>query len=156
MRYIVLVLGLLLALGGLQVAMADGGAKDRPHCENCGMFTDKSATRTIASVTVDGKTADHQFVCLECVFEKLEKWGDDHAKLKGIKTLDFATFGTDKEKLVDVNDAWFLYDTGKLKGSMPKYTAAFSSKAAAQKAQKELGGTLMQWSELKPKLQQAD
>ena len=151
MRYLVLVIGIMLALAGIQTALAEGGKAERPRCENCGMFTDISATHSLASITLDGKTAEHSFVCLECVFTKLAEWGD-RAKLKGIKVLDYATATADKRKYVAVGDAWFLYDTSKLKGSMPTYTAAFASKSAAEKAKTELGGTLMQWDALKPKL----
>ncbi len=154
MRYAVLLVGLLLALVGLQTAFAETGKADRPRCENCGMFTDISTTHSLAKITLDGKTAEHSFVCLECVFEKLAEWGD-RASLKSIKVIDYNTASSDVRKYVDVGKAWFLYDTSKLKGSMPTYTAAFSSKAAAEKAKADLGGTLMQWDALKPKLIEA-
>ncbi|MCC7479382.1 nitrous oxide reductase accessory protein NosL [bacterium] len=149
MRYLVLLIGLVLALAGLQTAFAE--SKERPRCENCGMFTDISSTHSLASITLNGKTSEHSFVCLECVFNKLEEWGDK-ATLKSIKVLDYDTAAAKERKYLEVSKAWFLYDTSKLKGSMPVYTAAFSSKKAAEAARKELGGTLMQWTELKPKL----
>ena len=46
-------------------------AKDpeRPRCENCGMFTDISSTNVHATLKLDGKQGEHNFVCLGCVYE---------------------------------------------------------------------------------------
>jgi hypothetical protein len=146
------------AADGMQgMDMSAKAEAQRPRCENCGMFTDVSSTRVTAQVAVDGKTGDHLFVCPGCLREKLEGWGGK-AELKGFKVLDYTTFKTNHEKMIDGMDAYYLFGTKELPGSMDEpYVAAFATKEAAAKAQPKLGGDVVHgWDALRAKLEAAE
>ena len=140
-----LLLVIFLTLGILTVAQAD----DRPRCEVCRMFWDISSTRVEASIKADGKTAAHKFESFGCLAQFM-KAGDK--SLVSVKVLDYGTAASKTPKLIDAKKAWFLHGTSKLKGSMAPFIAAFATKDAATKAQKDLGGDLMQWDKLWKKL----
>lgn len=147
-----------LLAGSLLLCAGPVLAKDppRPKCENCGMYTDTSSTHVVASIEIDGKTGDHEFVCPDCLHEKLEEWGDK-AELKSFEVLDYNSFNSDAPKMIDGMKAWYLFDTEELEGSMPVYSAAFSSKDAAKAASKDLGGELVQgWDGLLGKIEAAE
>jgi len=123
-------------------AAAEG---NHPKCANCGMFTDASSTRVQAQIKVDGKTGPYEFECIGCMREKLEAWGDT-AKVQSFKILDYTTFKAKTPKMLDGKRAWYLFGTKELEGSMgePAYIAGFATKDAATKAQKDLGGDVVQ------------
>ncbi|MCC7479381.1 nitrous oxide reductase accessory protein NosL [bacterium] len=123
-------------------------AVERHSCEYCGMYTDISSTQVIASWT-DGSESRHD--CWDCTFG----WGRQQGlSLEKASVLDYSTFPAAPEWL-DAAQAWYLYDTSKLAGSMPPYIAAFADKAAAEKAMPELGGRLLDWEGLQARMQQA-
>jgi hypothetical protein len=131
---------LMFALLFLGTALAQ--QEERPRCENCGMFWDKSATRVEFTVKVDGKQHTHQTECFGCLHDFVhETYGE--VMPTAISVLDYATYGTKNEKMIDAFDAFFLYGTERLDGSMPPYVAAFSSEEAAMDYEDELGGELV-------------
>jgi hypothetical protein len=126
-------------------------ADEHIHCSTCGMHADTSSTEVLASIKAGSKTSNLTFCSLGCVFDMLEEKGSS-VSLKGLKVLDHKTAATKNRKLLSVSDAWFLYDTERLKGSMAPFIAAFASKSDATSAQEELGGELLQWPEVKSRL----
>jgi rubrerythrin len=142
MRILVIGLMLFLALG----VVAQAKEPERPRCENCGMFTDISSTNVHAMLKIDGKEAEHNFVCLECVYEFMHEKAKG-AKLTGLKVLDYTTFGTKTPQFIDGMTAWYLVGTKPLKGSMEPYIAAFATKDAATKAKKTLSGELKNYTD---------
>jgi hypothetical protein len=60
-----------------------------------------------------------------------------------------------KPRFIEANTAWYLYDaSGERDRSQDPHIYAFKTKAAAQKAQKALGGKLLNWAETKAKAKQ--
>lgn len=143
MRVLVLSVALLFAFG----LVAQAKEAPRPRCENCGMYTDVSTTNVKAMLKINGKTAEHNFVCLGCVHEYMEGKAAGKAELVSLKVLDYNTFGTKTPKFVDGKTAWYLVGTKDLKGSMEPFIAAFAGKDAATKAKATLGGELMNWND---------
>jgi hypothetical protein len=143
MRILVIGAMLFLALG----LVAQAKSPERPRCENCGMFTDASATTVHAMLKLDGKEGEHNFVCLGCVYEFMHDKYKGKAELAGLKMLDYNTFGTKSPKFIDGKTAWYLVGTSELPGSMEPYIAAFATKEAATKAKADLGGKLMNWKD---------
>lgn len=127
--------------------MAQAKEQERPRCENCGMFTDVSSTNVHATLKLDGKQGEHNFVCLDCVYEFMHDKYKGKAELVGLKVLDYGTFGTKTPKFIDGKTAWYLVGTSDLPGSMEPMIAAFATKDAATKAQKTLGGKLTNWKD---------
>lgn len=120
---------------------------DEPvRCDTCGMFWERSSTRAQMELNVDGKKGLYHFESLGCVFNKmaeLKEGGAKEIKVANAMILDYSTFGTDNERMLDPHEAWFLVGTSRLKGSMGPFIAAFASKDAASAMQEELGGELM-------------
>jgi nitrous oxide reductase accessory protein NosL len=143
MRVFLICTALLLAFG----LVAQAKEPQRPRCENCGMFTDVSPTNVHAMLKINGKEAEHNFVCLGCVYEFMHEKVKGEAKLTGLKVLDYKTFGTKTPKFIDGMTAWYLVGTKPLDGSMEPYMAAFASKDAAAKAQKTLGGEVKNYKD---------
>ena len=54
---------------------------------------------------------------------------------------------TSNQRAVDGEKAWYLVGTNDLPGSMAPMIAAFTTKDAATKAQKDLGGELKNWKD---------
>ena len=149
---LLLVLPLLLVFG----AVAQAAEKTRPRCENCGMFTDVSSTNVHAMLKVNGKEAEHNFVCLGCVNEFMRDKLDGKAELTGLKIIDYPTFGTKSPQWIDGMKAWYLFGTKPLKGSMEPYVAAFATKEAATKAKQKLGGDLLSFEDIWAKITGSD
>jgi hypothetical protein len=155
------VLSLTLGLAYLTTAVpASAADKTEKHvpCANCGMYTEISSTRIVAQVKVDGKTAAYNFECVGCMHEKLEEWGSK-ADLVSFKILDYSTYGSRTEKLVDGETAWYLFGTKELENSMgePEYIAAFATKEGATKAKAKLGGDLVQgWDAVLDRIEAAE
>jgi hypothetical protein len=63
-----------------------------------------------------------------------------------LQVLDYPTFGTDDEQMIDGFKAWYLFGTERLAGAMAPYVAAFSDEEAAAAAQEELGGELVDFA----------
>jgi hypothetical protein len=106
------------------------------NCAYCGMFADKSLSHSVVQWN-DGSHTHHDG--WDCVF----KYGQD----AGLVLEDAVVVqydGTGEEPVwIAANEAWFLYGTKTIKGSMPPFVAAFESEAAAQAAKAELGGEVL-------------
>lgn len=141
MRVGLTVLACVLALASAAWA-AD---EEAPRCDNCGMFFAKSAARVTTVVEVEGESYSHMFECLGCLHDYLhENYGE--VMPAELQVLDYTTFDTDDEQMIDGFDAWYLFGTERLAGAMPPYVAAFSDEDAAKAAQEELGGELVDFA----------
>lgn len=141
----ILAIGVMLFFALSLVAQAKD--PERPRCENCGMFTDVSSTNVHALLKLDGEEGEHNFVCLDCVHEFMHDKYEGKSELIGLEVLDYNTFGTKTPKFIDGMTAWYLVGTSDLPGSMEPMIAAFATKEAATKAQKDLGGELKNWED---------
>jgi len=132
-------------------AMAAAPAEETEpiRCETCGMFYEKSPTQIIAYFNEEGakKPVGHYFESLGCVFDYMldEEIPDMPASME---VLDYETFGTDKLVMLDSEEAFYLYDTKRLKGSMAPFIATFKTEKAALAAQKDIGGELKSFIEV--------
>jgi rubrerythrin len=147
MRRTIIVVLAVLVLGAIGIATAADNKKPRPRCEYCGMYSDISSTRIEAKVKEGAKSSTYIFESIGCLHGQLADWGNK-AKLESFKMLDYVTFETDAEKLLDGQKALYLYGTKSLDGSMEPYIAAFLTEGAAKAAQKKLGGQLIKGSDL--------
>jgi nitrous oxide reductase accessory protein NosL len=124
---------------------AETSAAEGPlECPYCGMLPANSGTH-IAAEWSDG--AEHHYDCFDCMFNHLK---ESSATLANVKVSRYGSPGSAPDWL-DAASAVFLYDTKRIKGSMPPYTAAFSDEASAMAAQAELGGELVNWTALRAK-----
>ncbi len=139
---------------GSETTAADNAAKDPADsalaetgsCPYCGMFTANSAAHVEAHWS-NGSETDHD--CWDCTFN----WGRQAGlQLEHAQVVDYPTAG-DSPQWLEADKAFYLYDTEKLEGSMPPYVAAFADKAAAQAAQGELGGELLDWTALRSRFE---
>jgi transcription elongation factor Elf1 len=131
---------IVVALAGAIAVSAAFATEAKTHeCEQCGMTWEVSSTRLIDSVKVEDDSTDHYYESLGCLFNAVE----DESEAIDAQVLDYSTFGTDDEALIAADEAVYLFDTKPLPGSMGPFIAAFSSEEAATKAQKKLGGELL-------------
>ena len=147
---IVLVLMFALLVTGSALAQQE----ERPRCENCGMFWDKSATRVEFTVKVDGSEHTHITECFGCLHDFVhETYGE--VMPTAVSVLDYATYGTKHEQMINAFDAFYLYGTERLDGSMPPYVAAFATEKAAKEHQKKLGGELVDFPGMRKQMMKA-
>jgi hypothetical protein len=79
------------------------------------------------------------------LYEKLERY--KHAP-EEVFILDYVQFKAGQARLIKAADAWFLYDAeGDPAVCQAPCIYAFKTKAAAQAARDEIGGTLLAWPE---------
>ncbi|MCB1185641.1 nitrous oxide reductase accessory protein NosL [bacterium] len=116
-------------------------------CQYCGMFADKSMTHVVVRWQ-DGSYTQHD--SFDCVFNLMA----DEAR--SIDAIEFTAYDVDNpgSHWLDARNAWFLYDTDTVKGSMPPYVAGFASRADAENAQAGLGGQLLDFNGLAAMWQQ--
>lgn len=140
----------LTILAGLLMLSAAAWAaeEEAPRCEYCGMFYEQSPTRVSATIDFQDETYSHIFDCFGCLHDFVhENYGE--VQPSALSVLDFATFGTDDEQMLDAFEASYLFGTSRIKGSMPPYVAAFASEQSAKAAQAKLGGELTDYTGLK-------
>jgi len=78
--------------------------------------------------------------------EKMETYLVEPAE---IYILDYATFSEDNSRMVNVKDAWFLFEaTGDESLNQKPHIYGFRRREAAVEAQKDLGGELQRWDEI--------
>lgn len=150
MRLALYAIALLLLFATVAVA-----EEERPVCEACGMFVDVSPTRVEAVIQVSEMKHEHMFDCLGCLHDYVHEHFGEEAKVARLSILDYATFGTDKEVMLNGFEAYYLYGTERLKGSMPPYVAAFADEAAAKEHQEDLGGKLVDFEGMQALMSEA-
>jgi nitrous oxide reductase accessory protein NosL len=97
------------------------------------------ASPTSLKVMLKGDSKPHYFESMACLFQST-----DRVKLEKVRVTSYTISGSGVDgvpgELIDAFKAHYLYDTKRIPHSMPPFIAAFKSKDAALKAQKELGG----------------
>ncbi|HES58777.1 MAG TPA: hypothetical protein ENO21_05045 [Firmicutes bacterium] len=103
---------------------------------------------------IDDETYTHRTECFGCLHDFIhENYGE--VMPSAISVLDYATFGTKSEKMIDGFEAHYLFGTSRLKGSMPPFVAAFASEKAAREHQEELGGELADFNAMRKMMMKA-
>ncbi len=118
-----------------------GYGKD--HCHLCDM-TVVNKTHAAQYVTKKGKA--YMFDAVECLVMKINKETKENT-LAYILVADYGNPG----ELINAKEATYLISE-KIKSPMGANLSAFSSKEKAITTQKEFGGELYNWIELKSKL----
>jgi hypothetical protein len=131
---------LVLTVMVLAWGMVAAQAKDPIKCERCGMYW--AVSPTSLTVHLKGEKADHYFESMSCLFQTYAL-----DKLATVEVVDYAA-GDEVASMIPARSAYYLYDTKHLSHSMPPFIAAFKSKDAALKAQKELGGDYMTFDQV--------
>lgn len=134
-------LSIVLITGLLLVGIAVAEETEKPRCDMCGMFFDKSATRLTVTLTDGDEELNRKFESLGCLHNYVHE-NYPEAELTALSILDYATFGTDSEEMIDGFKAYYLFGTERLTGSMAPFIAAFATEKAATAAQEALGGEL--------------
>lgn len=128
----------------MQVATEPGAAAEHIACPYCGMYADSSAS-TVSAMFEGGGSGT--FDSFDCLFNYMK---ENNVKLDSATVRDYEAQGDDK--MIDVNDAMYLYDTtAEVSGSMQPYVASFVSRAKAEEARKTMGGEVMDFAGLKGK-----
>jgi nitrous oxide reductase accessory protein NosL len=145
---------LTVVVGIVLIAAAAVAADEKPRCEQCGMFYEKSPTRLSVDVAVDGKQSSHIFESYGCYLNFMdETYGtDSNAEVKGIKVLDYTTFNAKKPLMLDATEAQYLYGTEPIAGTMAPFIAAFDGVKPALAAMDELGGEALDYEEMMARL----
>lgn len=138
MRFVFVTLALVVTFAALASAQ-----EDRPRCEKCGMFWDNSPTMLSMEVKVGEKTVTHLFECVNCAYNGLHSLYDEEPEVTSFLILDYTTFTAKTQKMLDGYEAFYLFGTSRLKGSMAPFTPAFATEKAAKQAQSILGGELV-------------
>lgn len=112
------------------------------RCAYCGMFADKSGSHAVAQWS-DGSQTHHD--CWDCL---LNYGTEEGLTLKGATVVEYGS-PLSGPRWLDAGQAWYLYETKAIKGSMPPYVAAFADRAAAEGAQAELGGEVVDFAGLR-------
>lgn len=134
---------------GEMASSTDGDTMDQPHlhdhemrCASCGMFTDRSMSQVVG-YWKDGDETHHD--CWDCLFNYAADNGLelDHALVKLFNS------SLEEPEWIRADESVYLFGTAPIKGSMPPFIAAFASRNEAEGAQTELGGEIMNFSDLK-------
>jgi len=113
------------------------------HCHLCDMTV---VDRTHASEYVTKKGRSYSFDAEECLIWKLNKDGNEN-DMAYILVADY----NNPAKLMDAKSAFYLI-SDKIKSPMGANLSAFSSKKDAEKAQKQYGGKVYDWNQIKAQL----
>lgn len=116
-------------------------------CPVCGMFADRSMTHVVVKWK-DGSFTQHD--SFDCAIGQLANGSGQIDKIE-VSLYDVDNPGS---HWMDARSASFLYDTSRIKGSMPPFVAAFGSPEEASAAQSELGGEQLSFTELAARWQQ--
>jgi hypothetical protein len=133
---------LLAAPGGTLQALA---GLERPHCDVCGRYTDKSPCRIKATEKIGNHSLAIDVCSLFCYAERLE---DVKGEVESILVLDSTTLKDDVPVMLSVGHATFLYGTtGDEQKTAKPFVLAFTSKKAAETARNTVGGELITWDD---------
>jgi nitrous oxide reductase accessory protein NosL len=125
--------------------LADPGSHTHDMgCPVCGMFANKSRTHVVV-LWANGEHTHHD--SFDCMFI--------HEKDNGMM-LDQARVSAYSSRLespswLNAIQAFYLYGTREIEGSMPPYVAAYESRAQAEAARGELGGEVVDFAGLRKK-----
>jgi hypothetical protein len=127
-------------------------------CVVTGLPWMESSTRVEAIFKVDGQRLRGRFlspVYMMIQYQALKDEGSD-VEIESVLLLDFATFGTDSERMVALADDWsnvvFIASDVPLKGSKEPYYAAFSTVEDTKEGVKRLGGKVLSYEALMKRL----
>lgn len=112
------------------------------HCYHCEMTI---VDQNHAALYLTKKGKQYNFDAVECLIESLKK--TDITKIAEIKV---SQYGHPKQ-LIDASKATYLVSKG-IKSPMGANLSSFGSKEEALKAQKEFGGTLYTWGQIKKQI----
>ncbi len=138
--FVVLLLAIVLPL----TAVAEETAA---RCETCGMNYDISPTRVEVTVELKvgpkTKSYTHIYECLNCSYRALTaKYGED-LNITGVQMLNYQTFGTKKETMIDGMKAVYLYGVKRMRATMAPFIVAYANESDAKSAQRVLDGELV-------------
>jgi copper chaperone NosL len=114
------------------------------HCDFCDMTV---VDKTHASELTTKKGKSKVYDAIECMVNDLNQNNDEN-KMAYILVANYDKPGA----LIDAKNATYLISK-KIKSPMGAFLSAFPSKEIAEKYQKDFGGELYSWSELKLKIQ---
>lgn len=121
------------------VVVAALGAQAAP-LETAVSAAARAASRV--EVRLDGETRSYAYSGLTDACGSISYWEPDR-EVETLRILDYATFGTSAERLIDARRAYFLLNAPRASGSHDALNIlAFGSRAAARSAQQKLGGDL--------------
>ncbi len=119
---------------------------DDAKCVVSGEPWKASSTRVDAILRIDGQSRRGLFLNLAymLIYRQMAEEAHHQVGIESVRVLDFPTFGTDHEQMIDINEDWsnvaFLKTDKSLPGSKEPYFAAFSSTDDLQKAMESIGG----------------
>jgi hypothetical protein len=121
-------------------------------CEFSGAPVGPSQARTVLRVhEADGTVQSHYFGGPAHAFYYSKDIYGDGMDLAGVTVVDYNSAQSGRSRMIDGQNAWFLWnvDVAPDGTQADPPVVAFSSKAAAQQWQRELGGELVQgWDNL--------
>jgi hypothetical protein len=127
-----------------EAILAAANGERNATCAQCGMPAGKSYGEVVAQWN-DG-SIEH-FDSWSCAFARAKAKGQ---RLQAALVLQHGSTPSAPQWLT-AKDAWFVYNTKSIKGSMPPFVAAFDTKDAAEAAQAQDGGQAMDWEGLQAK-----
>lgn len=143
MLSLVMLACLLAAPLGAQPALA---STQRPHCEVCGRYTDKSPCRIRAAEKIGRHLLDIDVCSVLCYAERLE---DLQGEIIALQVLDSTTVHDDVPLTLGAVKAVYLYGTtGNEEKTAKPFILAFANNKAAEEARKTVGGELMSWDDV--------
>lgn len=146
---------MMMTLSAVVLLMTTAFAADeKPRCDECGMFYDKSPTQVAVVVTEGDAEYDHLFESLGCYTNYMTaNYADNNeAAVGNMQVLDYGTFGSRQPVMLDATKATYLYGTNAIKGSMPPFIAAFATTKAALNATDTMGGEVLAYAEVMARL----
>jgi hypothetical protein len=139
---------LLAPLLGAHVALA---GIERPHCEICGRYIDKSPSRIRATERIGKHGLEINVCSVFCYAERLE---DLKGEIISAQVVDSTTLEDEAPVMLSTGKAAYLYGTsGDAEKTAEPFILAFASKQAAESARKTTGGELLNWDDVLAKCQ---
>jgi hypothetical protein len=105
------------------------------------MYSDRSTTHIVSQWN---DTEHSHFCCWDCAFRFQHENGLTPTLTLVVRQAEDVS----NPDWLEAEDAFYLFGTSRLTGSMPPFVAAFPTQDAALTAKSELGGELVNWPEL--------